>query len=120
MQVIITTWCVPFDQVVNAVRGFDDAASAVAFINAASAKWWHENEGDRCIAEYPETEPYQPIVELGYDIAKYELWGGEQGFHAMLDATSAQRLFEAHYASQPKPGYLRAAEMASHPKTFKV
>src|SRR5712672_1112201 len=84
ITVVITTWQVPFDQIVKGVFQFDDVQTATPFINAASLKWWNENHGDRG------GEPYEPINILGYDIARYELWDGEIGFHAMLDEASAE------------------------------
>jgi hypothetical protein len=120
IKVIITDWQVPFDQVVRDIRTFDTEVAAVAFINAESLKWWQANEGDRCVAEMPNTEPYQPIVELGYQSAQYELWGGEQGFHAMLTHSTYAKLNAAHYKreftdkGQPLPGYLQVAKLSGN------
>ena len=114
ITVFITTWCVPFDQVVDQVHTFKTQAKAVAFINAASKKWWRDNDGARCIREYPDTEAYEPITELGYDSARYELWQGEQLFHAMLDHASYAALNEVHYAGKPLPGYLLTAKITGH------
>lgn len=114
ITVVITTWQVPFDQTVNGVFEFEDVVSATAAINAASLKWWHENDGDRAVADNGDS-PYEPINELGYDFARIELWGGENGFHAMLDSDSAARLLEQHYKREyddkgiTRPGYMRAA-----------
>lgn len=115
ITVVLTSWAVPFAQVVNGIFTFegDNAVQEVtSFINAESLKWWEASEGNRCMAEYPDTEPYAPIEELGYDTAQYELWGGEHGFNAMLDAESAAALHEAHYQreydakGETRPGYL--------------
>jgi len=109
ITIVITTWQVPFDQIVKGVFKFDDVQTATPFINAASLKWWNENHGDRG------REPYEPISILGYDVARYELWDGEIGFHAMLDEASAERLHNAYYKSEyddkglKRPGYLRVA-----------
>ncbi len=109
ITIVITTWQVPFDQMVKGVFEFDDVQAATSFINDASHKWWDENHGERGNA------PYKPITELGYDMAHYELWGGETGFHAMLDDASAWRLHNAHYKLEfddkgiKRPGYLRVA-----------
>lgn len=120
ITVVISDWCVPFDQVVRHIRKFTTEAEAAAFINAESLKWWQANNGDRCRLEMPETEPYLPITELGYDHARYELWGGEQGFHALLDHITYAGLYETHnkreYAAKglPLPGYLQVAELSGH------
>ena len=112
ITVVITTWQVPYDQIIVAQSQFTTTEAAVEFINQRSAQWWKEKEGQRCIKEHPETDPYQPIEELGYDMACYRLWGGESGFHAMLDADSAAMLHEAYYKREcddkglPRPGYL--------------
>lgn len=116
ITVVVTDWAVPFDQVVRGVHQFDNEASTVAFINAASLAWWQANNGDKCRAEYPDTEPYEPITELGYENARYELWGGEAGWHAMLDHATYAALNEAHYKRNytdkglDLPGYLIAAK----------
>jgi len=120
ITVTITDWCVPFDQVVRGTFEFENEADALAHINATSAAWWAANEGDRCMAEYPDTTPYEPIGELGYYNARYELWGGEQGFHAMLDHAVYAALHEAHYKREfdgkgiTRPGYLIVAELSGH------
>ena len=123
ITVIVTTWCVPFDQTVKGIYHFATEATAVAFINKASRKWWDENDGDKCITERAgeeskydgaPLEPYEPITELGYNTAYYELWGGEQGFHAMLGHKTYAALNEAHYAGKPLPGYLLVAKLSGH------
>lgn len=127
ITVVISTWCVPFDQVVREIKVFSEEYSEVAilsYINAESRKWWDENDGDRFIREVTNTDetrgqgPYEPITELGYNHARYELWGGEQGFHAMLDSVSYARLHEEHYKREcddkgrTRPGYLINAYVA--------
>lgn len=125
ITVAITTWCVPFDQTIKEIRTFggDSAAEAARqFINAESRKWWDENEGERCLAEklpHGGCEPYEPIAELAYNHPRYELWGGEQGFHAMIDASSYAKLTNEHYAKRvaeghPVPGYLVNTQIAGH------
>lgn len=131
ITVVISTWQVPFDQIVRDVVQFggDTAAKdALDFINAKSAAWWAEHEGDRSVAERAEYGTpeswggtgYEPIAELGYDQARYELWGGEAGFHAMIDHASYARLCEEHYAREfdakglTRPGYLINAYVAGH------
>lgn len=115
ITVVITTWQVPFDQMVKGVFEFDDVQAATSFINDASSKWWKKHHGDRSVKEGHTAEFYKPIAELGYDIPRYELWGGETAFHAMLDEASAWRLHEAHYKREyddkgiSRPGYLRVA-----------
>lgn len=117
IQVSITTWSVPFDQVVESVSTFGSADDALKFINAASLKWWQTIEGDRSVTEMG-GDAYEPVTELGYQQARYEVWGGEQGWHAMLDRASYSQLHEAHYAREydakgkPRPGYLRNAYAA--------
>lgn len=123
ITVIITTWQVPFDQQVREIKTFSGEkanSEALEFINQQAAQWWDDNEGDRWEAEAraegekPESSDwaYQPIKELGYDTAHYEIWGGENGFHAMLDETSYAKLHEAHYKREyddkglTRPGYL--------------
>lgn len=117
ITVIISTWQVPFDQVVREIKRFRSPKSALAFINAASKKWWEENDGERGASD-----PYEPVAELGYNHAHYELWGGECGFHAMIDADSYARLHEDHYRREydekgvTRPGYLINAYVAgAHP-----
>lgn len=118
--IVITTWQVPFEQMVQKIHSETNEQEALNFINTESKKWWDANEGDRCVEnELDENghsySPYEPIKELGYDQARYELWGGESGFHAMLDNESWWRLHEAHYKHEyddkglKRPGYLRVA-----------
>ena len=121
--IAITTWQVPFEQTVQKIHSVTSEKEAVDFINAESKKWWNANEGDRWveqsmledIQDVTHCIPYQPIEELGYEHARYELWGGEVGFHAMLDNESWWRLHEAHYKREfddkglKRPGYLRVA-----------
>lgn len=125
IKVVISTWCVPFDQVVHAIVEFGGegaAKRALDYINAESRKWWDENDGDRYIKEqkHTEYEPYRPVEELGYGMARYELWDGEQGFHAMLDSVSYAKLHEEHYKREyddkgcTRPGYLINAYVADH------
>ena len=121
ITVVISDWCVPYDQVVREIKAFEDAESAVAYINAASLKWWNENDGDRYVEENKVDFPvYEPIKELGYDEAHYELWDGEQGFHAMIDNESYARLHEEHYKREcddkglKRPGYIRTSYLAGH------
>lgn len=122
ITVIVTTWQVPFDQVVKDIRKFNSPKAATAFINDESRKWWEENDGERCMIEMPETEKYEPISKLGYDMARYELWGGERLFHAMLDTESAAILHEAHYKREfddkgkTRPGYLINCYVAEGPE----
>lgn len=58
---------------------------------------------------------YSPIQELGFDAAHYKLWGGENGFSAILDKATNKRLHDQHYKREftdkgiPLPGYLRIA-----------
>jgi hypothetical protein len=109
ITVVITTWQVPFDQVVRAIKTFTNEAEALEFINGESKKWWDGVNGDT------NQTGYEPIKELGYDGAHYALWGGECGFHAMLDHASYARLHEAHYKRNyddqgcQRPGYLQVA-----------
>lgn len=116
---VITTWQVPFDQVVIAQSQFTTIKAATDFINQLSTKWWRENEGSRSLRECG-GDAYVPITELGYDVARYELWGGESGFHAMIDIESAALLHEAHYVREfdvkglERPGYLINAYVAGH------
>ena len=111
IKVTITSWRVPFDQIVHGTHEFEDEQSALKFINAMSKAWWDDNNG----ASDEEAEDYEPIERLAYDHARYELWGGENGFHAMLDQESYDRLLDAHYKREwddkgmKRPGYLRAA-----------
>jgi hypothetical protein len=118
ITVIITTWQVPFDQVVHGTYQFSTDAAALRFINETSAQWWNAHDGDRSVREGHTEQPYEPIAELGYNVARYELWGGESGFHAMLDEGSYARLHEAHYAreydakGEERPGYLINAYVA--------
>ncbi len=123
ITVVISTWQVPFDQTVQEIVQFGgDTATqdALAFINTQSAKWWAEHEGNRYIAENGGHGGYEPIAELGYNMARYELWGGESGFHAMLGQDSYERLHEEHYAREfddkgkVRPGYLINAYVAGH------
>lgn len=130
ITVVISTWQVPFDQVVKCVHTFagtNAAKQALDLINEESAKWWAENDGDRSVAEghtdpnrAGETEGYEPITELGYNHARYELWGGEAGFHAMLDETSYAQLCEEHYVREydakgkTRPGYLINSYISGH------
>ncbi len=117
ITVIISTWCVPFDQVVQSITTFQTADTALAAINAASAAWWAENDGARCMVEMPDTLPYEPVAELGYNHARYVLWGGETGFHAMLDRATYATLNEAHYEREftdkgmALPGYLQVTKL---------
>src|ERR1700686_600169 len=119
IKVVLTEWQVPFDQVVTDVVEFaGDTAEqdAVNLVNQASRTWWDNNEGDRCVVAYPDTQPYEPVKELGYDNARYELWGGENGFHAILTQGAYAELHEAHYKREfddkglKRPGYLRVAQ----------
>jgi hypothetical protein len=118
ITVLITTWRVPFDQVVSEIKTFDDndVEGARLYINVASSLWWDENEGPRwvaeCRAQDVEVEDHVPIKELGYDMARYEIGDGEAGFHAMIDEGTYWRLHEAHYKREyddqglTRPGYL--------------
>lgn len=112
ITVVITTWHVPFDQVLNGVHHFDHTpqgiADATALIDAESLKWWLSVEGDRSVDETGDkhNERREPLGELGYNHARYTAWGGEAGFQAMIDAESYGLLHEAHYAGKPLPGYL--------------
>ncbi len=145
ITVVISTWSVPFDQVVNEIKTFTGEkanSEALAFINASSKTWWDENGGDRWVEETKadgkspkawtgdSIDGYEPINELGYDTAEYNIWGGEQGFHAMLDQDSYAKLHEAHYkqlgftpgylinayAAGQKPGGSSAAEIEDYKK----
>jgi len=118
ITVVIATYQVPFSKVVKAIKTFENDADALAYINAESAKWYEENEGERYLREMPDDDndfPYAPITELGYDVAEFHLWGGEQGFEAILDEASQHRLHEAYYKREyddkgmKRPGYLRVA-----------
>ncbi len=130
ITVVISTWRVPFDQTVQSVTTFggeNAAKQSLDFINEQSAKWWADNDGDRSVAEghkyidnHGEGGSYAPITELGYEMARYDLWGGESGFHAMIDEASYARLHEAHYKREfddkgvTRPGYLINAYVAGH------
>ena len=122
VTVIVTTWLVPFGQIVKAVKQFDNDADALTFINDEAKKWWDEFDGDRCVAEnvgaqrqWEDCDKFEPIRILGYDTPYYTLWGSENGFHAMLDEESYWRLHEEHYKREyddkgiSRPGYLRNA-----------
>lgn len=117
IQVAITTWLVPFDQTIQEIRSFDNDKDALDFINEQARLWWDMAEGDRSVAEMG-GEPFEPVKELGYDHARYEVWGGEQGFHAMLDQDTYTRLHNDHYQREftskgrPLPGYLQNAYQA--------
>lgn len=121
ITVVISTWQIPFDQVVRDIRQFDSTEEATTFINACSKQWWDACEGDRCVVEFPdEVEAYEPITELGYDHARYEICG-EKGFQAMLDGESAAALHEAYYKKKyddqglARPGYLINCYVAEGP-----
>lgn len=119
ITVVITTYTVPFAKVVKSIVTFggDDAVkTATAFINEEAAKWLNETIGGRNPSEaMMEAWSYDPITELGYDRAEYQLWEGEVGFEAILDEASQKALHDAHYKREftdkglPLPGYLRAA-----------
>lgn len=117
ITVAVTTWRAPFDQIVQGVHSFSSAVDAKAFINEESKKWWDKNDGLRSIAEVG-GDQWEPIGELGYDSARYELWDGEVGFHAMIDAESYATLHEEHYKreyddkGEVRPGYLVNAYVA--------
>jgi hypothetical protein len=130
ITVTITAWHVPFDQMVidqATFDGVDAEQCALVFINDASKAWWDATDGDRCVLEmanepvYNRPEPYQPISEVGYDPARYVLWGGESGFHAMIDKASYAALHEAHYKREyddkghQRPGYLLNAYAGDNP-----
>ena len=112
ITVVFTSLHVPFAEVVTSIQQFDTEAEAVTAINEASAAWWAENEGDRCRAEMPDTDPYEPITELGYDNTYIQLWGGESHFNAMLEKATYDALHKAHYKREfddkgkQRPGYL--------------
>ena len=116
ITVVVTTWQVPFAQAVKEVFHTDDDAEALKFINDAAHKWWHDHHGDQDISE--DGGEFKPIKELGYDWGKWELWGGEAGFHAMLDEVTENRLHEEHYKREyddngkQRPGYLQNAYLA--------
>lgn len=116
IMVTLVDCCVPYATVVREQQAFTSAADATAYINAASAKWWALHEGDRCLIQYPDTDQYEPVKELGYDSARLELWGGEQMFDALLDHASYASLHEAHYKreyddkGEARPGYLQVSE----------
>lgn len=121
ITVVITTWQVPFDQTVKAVMTFTGEGEALAYVNQQSAQWWADIDGARSMLECGDDDndwPYEPITELGYDAAHYHAWGGECGFHAMLDDVSYAKLHEAHYAREfdaqglERPGYLLNAYVA--------
>ena len=116
ITVVISTYYVPFPQVVNSINEFTAAADALAFINDESKKWWDEQGGERSLVECG-GEPYQPLQNL-IDTVLLTMWGGEAGFHAMIDAGSYAVLHEAHYAREfdakglTRPGYLINAYVA--------
>ena len=118
ITVVISTWQVPFDQVVQGIHHFVDPKAALDFINEQSANWWAEQEGNRSVAEGHTDSGYEPVAELGYNHARYELWGGEAGFHAMIDNESYARLHEERYKREyddkglTRPGYLINAYVA--------
>jgi len=122
ITVVITTWQVPFAQVVVAQSQFTTPQAATDFVNQHAAKWWADVEGERCLAEGDTDNdwPYEPVTELGYTEMRFEAWGGESGFQAMLDAESAAALLEAHYKREfdakglTRPGYLINAYVAGH------
>ena len=119
ITVVVTTWQVPFAQAVKEVFHTNDDVEALKFINSAAHKWWDEN----CVGEDTESKStenedgseFEPIKELGYEWARWELWGGEVGFHALLDEATENRLHEEHYKREyddkgiSRPGYFRNA-----------
>lgn len=115
--VFITTWVVPFAHVVKAVQQFESDADAVRFINQEAAKWWAENEGDRCVAEGSndghELLAADTVLEA---CVTTMLWGGEVGFVPMVMAEEYAAMHQASYAQkgQPLPGYLINAYAAGH------
>lgn len=122
ITVVITTWQVPFAQVVRDIKQFEIPADAMSFINDASKEWYDEHNGAKSNLEITDNDfPYTPIKELGYDNAQYHLWGGECGFHAMLDVQSAAILHEAYYKKRfddqglTRPGYLINCYVAEGP-----
>lgn len=115
ITVTLTEWQVPFDQVVIGQQTFTDIQAATDYINEAAATWWRENEGDQAVAggDGSDDWPYSPITELGYNTARFELYG-EQGFHAMLDAESYGALCKAHYERKGAvPGFMVNAMLGS-------
>ncbi len=117
ITVVITQWQVPFSQVVTGLFHTADDAEALKFINDAAHKWWQEHHGNED-TESEDGGEFKPITELGYDWGKWELWGGEAGFHAMLDEATEIRLCEEHYKREyddkgkPRPGYMQVAYLA--------
>lgn len=115
IKVIITTYQVPYDSIVESVTEFEFSDDARKFINAASSAWWMKHHGNKSAVQFNHGD-YEPIDELGYDIAFYELWDGENTFHAMLDQASFWRLHNEYYQREfddkglKRPGYLRVAQ----------
>ena len=123
ITVVITTWVIPFEQVVRDIQKFETPGAALDFINAKGKEWWDENNGDQYITENPDCEdtiPYEPIAILGYDTPKYNI-AGEREFHALLDAESEAELHEAYYKVKyddkglTRPGYLINCYVAEGP-----
>lgn len=119
ITVVITTWSVPFPSVVRTIVTFDGAEAekeALIFVNTTALLWFQEQDGMR--SEVDADWPYQPITELGYDPMRFQLWGGEQGFEAILDEASFKLLHDAHYKREfdnkglARPGYLINAYVA--------
>ena len=119
ITVVIVTYQVPLTKVVKSIASFsgDNAVkNATDFINEEATKWLKETiGGGNPNAAKMEDYSYDPITELGYDVAEYQLWEGECGFEAILDEVSQKALDAAHYKREftdkglPLPGYLRAA-----------
>lgn len=117
MKIYITTYQVPFNQIVESVTEFSNDANgdkaALDHINAACAAWWQAHDGDRCVAEDPdaEQEPYEAFNCLNYALAQVQLWGGENSFTAMCDKADLEGIMQRFYgADETKwPGYLRNA-----------
>ena len=114
ITVVITEWFVPFNQTVTAIRRCKTDKEALSFINKSARKWFNAHEGKRAVKEKA-GEAFKPIKELGYDEASWELWDGEEGFHAFLDSKTEARLHHAHYKreftdkGEELPGYLQTA-----------
>jgi len=124
ITVTLTSWQVPFSQIVDETKAFDSADEALDFINAASKAWWNTYDGDGCARSndgiytaqinFNVVNEYKAITSL-LDGAHYSLWGGENGFQALIDKESYWQLHAAHYKREyddkgiPRPGYLRVA-----------
>lgn len=109
ITVVISTWQVPFDQVVEGIFHFSTTQAALNFINGRAEKWW--------VVHNP-NEQFPPCEELGYGGTTWNSESGEAGFQAMLDKEDYAELHEAYYKREfddkglTRPRYLINAYIA--------